>query len=223
MDPNIWGPLTWKVFFSVAFETDGKNCILFFEKMKTLIPCPHCRNSYAHYFSKYNPNNYVKEDEKLTGAKWLWCIKDLVNQKLGKECIPFSMLQKRYNSYTQFCSEWDIIDMLIIFSLNLETDEACRDLAESIPIIKESLGTEKMLCSCISVPPEDLINPATFWRHVVDCKIEMQKKSGISVQSREDIKKQYDLKMDSPSEKTLTTSSTQKPVTKSSSRRRRSY
>lgn len=229
MDPSIWGPLTWKVFFSIAFETDGKTCISYFDKMKSLIPCPHCRSSYNYYFAKYNPNNYIKDNEPLSGAKWVWCIKDLVNQKLGKECIPFSMLQKRYNSYTKFCSEWDVIDMLIIFSLNLETEEASRDLANSIPIIQEALQTKNTLCDCITVPSDELVNPATLWRHMIDCKIEMQKKSGLPIQTREDIKKQYDLYDDNskkssktiPASNMTTTSTEQQPFIRSSRKSRR--
>lgn len=215
MDPAVWGPITWDVLFAVARDAPRSECIALFEHIRYLLPCPHCKKSYASYIERIPPASSITDDDQHNAIRWLWTVKDMVNQHLGKQFLSFGVLKQRCITRTTYCSEWDAIDMCIMFALCVDTDDGARALAQCIPIIRSVVQTKSAAAVHIVNAPEEAISPATLWRHFLDCKITMLKYHDLPMQSRDDLKTQYDLA------RTPTTTNTTEVKHKSKRSRRR--
>ena len=117
MDPNIWGPPLWDMLFTFCFKC-SPNAIPtlqhLFSLLETAIPCSNCRRSYAAYRKELLPITSIASGGHLASAIWLWTIHDMVNQKIGKICITFDKLEKRYTAFDFLTSDFSVIDVLCI-------------------------------------------------------------------------------------------------------------
>lgn len=95
MDPLIWGPTMWNCMFKTALKCEGHipEFISILHNLRKIIPCSHCRNSYCAFVTKLCPKTTVSSAE--TAMEWVWTIHDMVNQKLGKQCIAYSIAKQR--------------------------------------------------------------------------------------------------------------------------------
>lgn len=133
-DPNVWGPPLWDTLFTFCFHT-GPGSLpdirFIFNLLDSLLPCPHCRRSYALYRKKVNSISSIQEEEDDAAAKWLWTIHDLVNQKLGKICISFEALKRRHHVMQMLTSDMIILNLLCVIGINVkkETQRKFSDFA----------------------------------------------------------------------------------------------
>lgn len=105
---KIWGPPMWESLFCVAFgypvnptPQHKQNYKEFFKLLSFVLPCCMCRNSYAEYITN---SSFALSDEVMisrnTLTKWLWNIKELVNNKLGKTYDEtYEDICNKYESY----------------------------------------------------------------------------------------------------------------------------
>lgn len=81
MDPNQWGPDTWKFLHILTFQSHASIQELkqFFHNIKYLLPCPNCRKNYdLHVTQVPFPNS------KKNIPKWLIKIHNRVNESVQK-------------------------------------------------------------------------------------------------------------------------------------------
>lgn len=168
IDPAVWGPITWAVLLETCKQ--GVDALDLFESIGYLLPCETCRRSYRSFCKLVPPRSKITADNDESAAQFVWCIKDMVNQKLSKPCIPYSTLRQRLAAWTHACSAWDVFDMLIIFALSVEADEQASMLAAIVPTLRRTLRGLSSFSDVLTGVPDDMVSPATIWRHFVDCK-----------------------------------------------------
>ena len=111
MDPNVWGPPLWDLLFTLAFRSaDVKNIAELFRLLEKVIPCQHCRRSYAVMMNQHKLT--LITDAQDSAAVWLWTVHDMVNQKLGKVAINFEVLKKKHKSFLALTSDLLVVDLL---------------------------------------------------------------------------------------------------------------
>lgn len=113
IDPNVWGPPLWDLLFSLIFRSDEKSVAdlqHIFVLLEKVMPCSHCRRSYALYRKQLRPTSVVTDTD--SAALWLWTIHDMVNQKLGKICISYDKLVKRHRAHAILTNDLIVIDLL---------------------------------------------------------------------------------------------------------------
>ena len=117
MDPNIWGPPLWDMLFTFCFKCPPESVSklqLLFSLLEITLPCSNCRRSYATYRKQLAPITSIADGGPLASAIWLWTIHDMVNQKIGKICITFDKLEKRYTAFDFLTSDFSVIDVLCL-------------------------------------------------------------------------------------------------------------
>lgn len=142
MNVNVWGPPTWDVLHASAFlfdesKTNGQH---FFECLKVLLPCIHCRNSYVEFFDS------LGAPRKGFCAKWLYEIHEKVNKKLFNQRLEkislfadckalytsptFEVVQKRFIVNREEPFVWRSLNtMLLSFAMGLEANEDSKNIA----------------------------------------------------------------------------------------------
>jgi hypothetical protein len=92
MPPTAWGPLFWNTIHIVtlgypadpsAADKDGTR--KFFESLKTVIPCPVCREHYKQHLAESPVEPALEDKGKL--IHWGWDLHNRVNDMLGKPTI----------------------------------------------------------------------------------------------------------------------------------------
>lgn len=81
MDPNQWGPDTWRFLHILTFQSHAsvQDLKKFFHNIKYLLPCPNCRKNYdLHVTQVPFPEN------KKQIPKWLIKIHNRVNESVQK-------------------------------------------------------------------------------------------------------------------------------------------
>ena len=137
---STWGPTTWDVLFTLAIHHDRaerKHVWSCFLVLGEVLPCSRCRKSYIKFLEKYPPDvKRCVEREPDYAARWLWSVKDMVNQKLGKSYTSYPSAHARYTAFSSLVSDGLVRDMLRIF-LRAEEVHAdalcgfCRDLGRA--------------------------------------------------------------------------------------------
>lgn len=97
---STWGPPTWDCLFSIAFHhprEDREHLWKALLMLQSVLPCPKCRKSYLKFLKRSPPDVNRDDDEYV--AKWLWSVKDAVNQKLGKRYMSYPDLRDRHMSF----------------------------------------------------------------------------------------------------------------------------
>lgn len=91
MNPEKWGPHTWIIFHTIAYnypeKNPGKNkrkhAKEFYENLKYSLPCKFCRQSYNKFIKELPVENFLDSREQLT--TWAYLIHNKVNQKLRNQ------------------------------------------------------------------------------------------------------------------------------------------
>lgn len=190
MDPTTWGPKLWDCLFATMHTLSRQDSLVVLRCMKTLIPCVHCLNSYVYYYDQMPPAKYLESDAKRNPTKWLWVIHDMVNQKLGKQCLAYSRLEARLQTFSHIVSPYDVYDICIIMSMQASTDAAIADMRTVLPLFAKIVRPSAM-GAFLTAPPADLATPATLWVHVLSCKNKMHEHVGEPVVTREQAIAQY--------------------------------
>lgn len=140
MNVNIWGPPTWEILHTCAFFLDMyKTESPIFELIKTLLPCVHCRNSYALFYSAMGP------PKPETYSSWIIHVHNLVNKKLNSQKID-----KLIEKYPQLIALKSIEDEFVNnppellirkrFMVNLDSSFHWRSL--SLMILSFAMGVQ---------------------------------------------------------------------------------
>lgn len=87
--PEVWGPFFWHTIHIVALGypqqptySDKKAAREFFESLKTLIPCPICKEHYTSHMSKMSISASL--DSRSDLFRWTVDLHNEVNGMLGK-------------------------------------------------------------------------------------------------------------------------------------------
>lgn len=126
MDPNVWGPCLWDLMFTLAFKTEPNAANIsdlqhLFILLEHVMPCSHCRRSYALYRKQVSPTSSITVSKHRSAALWLWTIHDMVNQKLGKICISFDRLERRHDATTFITHDLLALDVLTMIVLSVKS------------------------------------------------------------------------------------------------------
>lgn len=141
MDSTTWGSPLWDLLFTLTYhhpnEKHEEFNKLFFSLMFVL-PCAECQKSYIKFVTKKNPIKICSDDEYY--SKWLWTVKDMVNQKLGKPYVSYSVAKKKYGHFCSLTNETTTIQLLLIMSeaCEIANHEHLMNFSKSISI----LGTD---------------------------------------------------------------------------------
>lgn len=144
MDPNVWGPPLWDFLFCMCFKSPD-TCALdmqhLFILLESVMPCSHCRRSYALYRKQIRPVASIRADRPDSSARWLWTIHDMVNQKLGKICISYDKLSKRHAGTTMITNDMTVLDILCIIALSVkrsQRDKAVCFVQTTLRVLRET-------------------------------------------------------------------------------------
>ena len=92
MPPSVWGPIFWNTIHIAtlgyppnpsAADKDGMR--KFFESLKTVIPCPVCREHYKQHLAESPVEPALESKGQL--VHWAWNLHNQVNDMLGKPTI----------------------------------------------------------------------------------------------------------------------------------------
>ena len=95
--------------------------------LKRLLPCEQCARSYRRLHDRRLPPPTLTDTDPECFAKWLWSVKDVVNQKLGKESTLFSTVRARHVHFRSLTSDVVAIRLLstLCASPIVDRAEAC--------------------------------------------------------------------------------------------------
>lgn len=117
MDPNVWGPVTWDVLFTLSLRcasTHFAELSTLYRLLEHVLPCPSCRRSYIVTRKALVAPTAADPDSCV---RWLWSVHDVVNQKLGKVCITLDALRLKHATLSPIVSDGNILDVLVVFAL----------------------------------------------------------------------------------------------------------
>lgn len=130
MQPAIWGPPLWRLMTDVAYKADRvqdtrvlKYVGVFFRSLAFLLPCKYCRHSYRQYVVQLDVRKYAQERRLV---QWVWHIKEMVNDKLGRPDsarIDLPTFERRVNTCTHCAQPADVFDFLSILGLNYDASD----------------------------------------------------------------------------------------------------
>ena len=103
-DPQVWGPVLWNLLFAAAERADFDLAASGGDDSPTSLPCTsfsRCSKKPCHADV---PSHVPTAPETQTTAtfdlepftKWLWSIKDMVNQSLRVPELPYAILSQRF-------------------------------------------------------------------------------------------------------------------------------
>ena len=127
MDPNVWGPPMWNLLFDLSIKcSDEKydDVVLLFRLMEHVLPCRDCRKSLVDFRKKIELR--MTPEDPTSTVRWLWVVRDMVNQKLGHTSISLDKLQARHSALTMVSSESSILDVLTMISLAMKQSRASK-------------------------------------------------------------------------------------------------
>lgn len=137
MDPTVWGPALWNVVFEVAAHAPRELAFELFDEMRGFIPCEYCRSSYRSYHAQLQPVQTVE------ALDWIWTVRDMVNQKLGKPYLPVSRLESRMAAFPHSVSPLTVFDVLLmLFRHATDPDapeEALASLRRALPALRHAI------------------------------------------------------------------------------------
>ena len=110
---KIWGSPMWFSLFCIALgypyaiddnnpkhKTKRNDYKIFFTYIGQVLPCKYCRDSYVEFIKTRPIDNSLENRKDL--AKWLYDIKNMVNDKLGVPECDIPEFQEVYDYYEQF-------------------------------------------------------------------------------------------------------------------------
>ena len=108
MQVNEWGPSGWKFLHTVTFnytptEDNKQKYKVFLDTLGAVLPCPYCCSSFSTYAKALPIDEYLDSREGLT--YWLYCIHNLVNQKVCKKMSSFKEVVIEYEKFRAKCGK----------------------------------------------------------------------------------------------------------------------
>ncbi len=107
MGPETWGPLFWTTMHIVSLgyapttpsAEERAGAAAFYNSLKTMIPCPICREHYAEFLAE-------EPVESATGSRdalidWVYRLHNKVNVRLGKPALPFDAYIQNMRALSQ--------------------------------------------------------------------------------------------------------------------------
>ena len=98
LSKSIWGPACWTTMhaFACSVEEDSvEDFKAFLKSAMKLIPCLECRNHYADYIKKCDPEIYVIDME--SASRFVFDLHNYVNARLKKISAKTRILEERWN------------------------------------------------------------------------------------------------------------------------------
>lgn len=185
-DPIVWGPTFWSVFLLAADRLATGDFHTLSALFGHLLPCVHCRTSYAEYLARLAPELSVRDRE--SALLYVWSVKDLVSEKLGQPALPRSKLTARVCALTQYAGANDVLDVLGLAALSVGAGEEERRRAffEAAPLLCR-------LCAEVDegprVAPDAASEPAA---HALACRNALQRARGLRPWTLEGMRRQYE-------------------------------
>lgn len=201
LDTNIWGPLLWEMLFLLCFNCVDRQNVSdiqhLFQLLEYVMPCSHCRRSYAFYRRDLHPIAMVHNETCGTQcAKWLFTIHDMVNQKLGKICISFEKLQKKQKSLTATVTDFSLIDIFSMLWLsNYSNSVRMEKFCTFMNIVSRLLShpnTPKHISIASYMRLENGLTSENMKDVLFSIKNHVLRKNGCPDQSMEDFFQQYE-------------------------------
>jgi hypothetical protein len=126
MQVNEWGPSGWKFLHTITFNytpsDDNKiKYKLFFKSLDSVLPCPYCCESFSMYANALPIEEYLDSREGLT--YWLYCIHNLVNQKLCKRLVSFKEIVIEYEKIKAKCGKITNVNKVEIKTCQIKQKE----------------------------------------------------------------------------------------------------
>ena len=126
MQPEIWGPSAWTFLHTITLnyptnpnDEDKSNHKLFFNNLKTIIPCEKCAIHYKENLNKY-PLEAALESKELL-VKWLIDIHNEVNKKNNKKIYSYEEVNKIYKDMYSINNDnkinWNTILIILVIIL----------------------------------------------------------------------------------------------------------
>lgn len=123
MTPAVWGPIFWALLFTIAWHARERDmpCIREFmlELVPRLLPCHECRL----HFRIHRPQVKKRAQGELKNAehtfRWLYYLKDEVNQTLNQRSPKLKELRARYalGDRAPTVDDGDLADMLVLVAI----------------------------------------------------------------------------------------------------------
>lgn len=113
----VWGGPMWDLLFTLAFRIDEAchpDALTDFRELcmdlEHALPCATCKESYGKFLKRVPPTFAKKSDV----TKWLWTVKDMVNQKLNKAYVPYATVRDRYAHYRSLVSDTTVLELVLL-------------------------------------------------------------------------------------------------------------
>lgn len=110
MNSNEWGPRTWFLIHTVAFnypeeptKDDKQKFKNFIYALSDVLPCKYCKPSFKRYLEEIPLEPYLKDRKGV--SYWSYLIHDRVNKKLGKKSPPYAEIVKVFEPLRATCNE----------------------------------------------------------------------------------------------------------------------
>lgn len=139
LDPKIWGPKVWDLLFFISLHVDLNIHIelvrdVFFH-LNFILPCESCQKHFLEHRVKINPFKFIHKSDKLSAAEWVWMLKDMVNQEIGKSSIEFSLVYNKYISFTPIFPESILLDLCYMLWMSTEDKKSMSVFQQVLKLI----------------------------------------------------------------------------------------
>ena len=147
MDPDVWGPILWDLLFSLAFKAPKKHSdglVKILSLLEKVIPCQHCRRSYTMYRKQIHTIHYWRRHEHFM-ALYLWTVRDMVNQHLGRTRLEYGQLRKRHMSTSTLTNDLNILDVFCLMAWSVNPEHVLTFVKTVVEILKDMQGFDIVL------------------------------------------------------------------------------
>jgi hypothetical protein len=117
MQSRVFGPPLWVALHAITFGYPAENptkeqqqaYLQFFRSLEHVLPCKYCRLSYRRFIAARGraPLSQATMKNRDSLARWLYCLHNLVNERLGKSrCPSYERVRSRYETFrAHTCSD----------------------------------------------------------------------------------------------------------------------
>jgi len=174
MDPNEWGPDTWKFLHILSIKSQASQTVLheFFYNLKYLLPCATCRRNYDIHFNAIEFPTHKKDI-----AGWLIKIHNRVNQSHENEAQmhEFWKKQSKIIHHSIEIGIWTFINCSVLthpgkYKMNVEQINAHVFFWKYLPeLLPNTLEDYQEICKYIEAHPfknEVVVAKGNYHKHV---------------------------------------------------------
>lgn len=149
MRPTVWGPPMWHVLFACAWHCDAAHFDvlrrLLLTQMPLLLPCEKCRKHAKAHMPNVHRRARGEPRDPAHAFRWLWHLKDEVNQTLRVRSVALDEITERYVLHGGVVDDVIVGDLLVLVALaarKMQRDdlfvEFCASLAVLLPLPEDS-------------------------------------------------------------------------------------